>query len=62
MKSIIRVSLAMRREICILRYELQRKHSEKRNRVEKIVINEDHKDNKGTTQEILILVTKAIKK
>jgi hypothetical protein len=52
MKSIIRISVAIRREICIIRYELQKKHSEKRNRVEKIVINEDHKDNKGTTQEM----------
>jgi hypothetical protein len=64
MKSIIRVSVAMRREVCILRYELQNKHSEKRNRVEKIVINEDHKDNRGTTQKnaFVILVKKAITK
>jgi hypothetical protein len=64
MKSIIRVSVAIRRAICILRYELQKKRTEKRNRVEKIAINEDHKDNKGKRQEMqyVILVKKSTKK
>ena len=52
MKSIIQVSDKMRRQVCIFRYELQDKHSQKRNRVEKIVTNEDNKDNKGKTQEM----------
>jgi len=65
MKTIIRVSAAMRTEVCILRYELQNKHSQKRNRIEKIVINEDHKDNRETTQKknaYVIVLKKAITK
>jgi len=52
MKTIIRVSAAMRTEVCILHYELQNKNSQKRNRIEKIVINEDHKDNRETIKKM----------
>lgn len=64
MKSIIRVSAAMRTEVCILCYELQNKHSQKRNRIQKSVkmkitrtTERQHKKN-----AYVILLKKAITK